>query len=263
MINDLVIKSNSNSIEFYKDGDDYYVISKGVDGTFNYNISIPSSNYTDNRTWKVVVNQQAFKSITTSNLPNQIFIGDVFTVTVSINPYDLPKSEILVTSSDNITVDEIEYGVYQVTAYELGDSTLSFSLPAYDNAIIQKQFIVESIPIEPLTWVKELPTSLEYTEGDTIELDVELIGGEEPYNYVWEDDRDVVYSDITTNVFSTTANIEMNNSTLSVTATDGGDRNLTSSVLIQVNAIEVPEPEPTEPEVTEPEDPIEPEPDPE
>lgn len=243
MINDLVIKSNSNSIEFYKDGDDYYVRSNGVDGTFDYNVSVPLSNYTDNRTWNVVVNQQAFKSITTSNLPNQIFIGDVFTVTVAVNPSDLPKSEILVTSSDNITVDEIGYGVYQVTANELGDSTVSFSLPAYDNADIQKQFVVESIPIKPLTWVKELPTSLDCTEGDTIELVVELVGGEEPYKYVWEDNSGVVYSDIITNVFSITANIEMNNTALSVTATDGGDTTLMSSVLIQVNAIEVTEPE--------------------
>lgn len=244
MIKDLIINSSDSSIEFYKDGDDYYVISNGVDGTFNYNVSVPSSNYTDNRTWRVVVNQQAFNSITTSNLPNQIFIGDVFTVTVSISPSDLPKSDILVTSSDNIIIQEIDYGVYQVTAEELGDSTLSFSLPAYDNAIIQKPFVVESIPIEPLTWIKELPTSVEYTEGDMIELDVELIGGEEPYNYVWDDDSGFAYSDITTNVFSTTANVEMDNYTLSVTVTDDGGRTLTSSVLIRVNAILVPEPEP-------------------
>ena len=244
MIEDLIIKSSSNSIEFYKEGKDYYVRSNGVDGIFDYNISIPSYNYTDNRTWNVIVDQQAFTSITTSSLPNQIFIGDVFTITVLVNPSDLPKSEISTTSSDNITVAEIEYGVYEVTANALGDSTLSFSLPAYTNAIIQKSFTVESIPIEPLTWVKELPTSVEYTEGDMIELDVEVIGGEKPYNYVWDDDSGFAYSDITTNVFSTTANVEMDNYTLSVTVTDDGGRTLTSSVLIRVNAILVPEPEP-------------------
>ena len=244
MIEDLIIKSSSNSIEFYKEGKDYYVRSNGVDGIFDYNISIPSYNYTDNRTWNVIVDQQAFTSITTSSLPNQIFIGDVFTITVLVNPSDLPKSEISTTSSDNITVAEIEYGVYEVTANALGDSTLSFSLPAYTNDIIQKSFTVESIPIEPLTWVKELPTSVEYTEGDMIELDVEVIGGEKPYTYAWEDDSGFAYSDITTNVFSTTANVEMDNYTLSVTVTDDGGRTLTSSVLIRVNAILVPEPEP-------------------
>lgn len=257
MINDLIIKSDSNAIEFYKEGEDYYIRSNGVDGIFDYNISIPSHNYpsysyTDNRTWNVIVDQQAFTSITTSSLPNQIFIGDVFTITVLVNPSDLPKSEISTTSSDNITVEEIEDGVYQVTANALGDSILSFSLPAYTNAIIQKSFTVESIPIDPLTWVKELPTSVEYTEGDMIELDVEVIGGEEPYTYAWEDDIGNLYTDIITNTFNTIASIEMNNVTLSVTVTDSGGRTLTSSALIRVNAIEVPiEPEP-EPEPEEP-----------
>ena len=253
MINDLIIKSDSNAIEFYREGDDFYVRSKGVDGIFDYNISLPSYNYTDNRTWNVIVDQQAFTSITTSSLPDQIFIGDVFTITVLVNPSDLLKSEISTTSSDNITVAEIEYGVYEVTANALGDSTLSFSLPAYTNAIIQKSFTVESIPIDPLTWVKELESTAEYTEGDPINLDISVIGGEEPYTYVWEDDTGNLYPDITTNLFGTIASIEMDNVTLSVTVTDNGSRTLTSSILIRVNAIEVPEPEePIEPDVPEP-----------
>ena len=253
MIEDLIIKSSSNSIEFYKEGKDYYVRSNGVDGIFDYNISIPSYNYTDNRTWNVIVDQQAFTSITTSSLPSQIFIGDVFTITVLVNPSDLPKSEISVTSSDNITVTEINYGVYEVTANALGESTLSFSLPAYTNAIIQKSFTVEAIPIDPLTWIKELESSAEYTEGDPINFDVGVVGGEEPYTYAWEDDTGNLYPDITTNLFGTIASVEMNNVTLSVTVTDSGGRVLTSSTLIRVNAIEIPEPE-------EPEEPIEPEP---
>lgn len=139
------------------------------------------------------------------------------------------------------SVSKVVYTVEGVVTYDSVSKTLTANTAGDGKLIGTADGVIKTVNItitEPLTWIKELPTSVEYTEGDMIEFDVELIGGEEPYYYVWYDYMGV--SDITTNVFSATANVEMDNYVLSVTAMDIGDRTLTSEVLIIVNAIEVP-----------------------
>lgn len=119
----------------------------------------------------------------------------------SLRVVSLPEQGILTVADDTITSSEVDplTGGFFINAENITQFSYhpnpdyigedSFSWNAFDGAQLATDSALVSLSIVPALAIS-IPDSLEVCPGETKELLVEVVSGEEPYTYSWSCDRD-------------------------------------------------------------------------